>query len=436
MGKVLDTYLSRLILADNPWISGDPIEGWYRTHLPDPYLGRRTQLTLDSRANLVIGPRQAGKSTLIWKHLADTVEACLYLNCEEPALQEWLASPAVFLADLGKLVEGTPVPLLLEEVQHLDNAGLFIKGIIDRHYPAPVFATGSSSFELEDRVRESLAGRAVRHLLLPFSLAEASAGLPGPQAVVDARTREHLDRIQIFGGYPTVHTAAHPDRELAVLVESFIVRDASDRFRIRHPAAFRKVLELAASQIGNLSNNSAWSEVAGVSNDTVAEYLSLMEETHVLRLVRPFIGGKRAELTSTPKVYFVDNGVRNLLFGGFQPIADRPDRGALVENFAFSEILKNINPLLDTVRYWRTKSGTEVDFVVEHQGRLLACEVKAGETRAKLPRPARSFIEAYRPDRFVLVGGDSHPDRELGPTRIQFIRMQQLGAVVADFVSS
>ncbi len=433
---MLDAYLTRVIRSDNPWIGGDSVQAWYRQHLPQPYIERHARLAPDHRACLVAGPRQAGKSTLIWKHLADSEAPCLYLNCEEPAVQQWLDSPATFLADLAQLVEGPPVPLLFEEIQHLDNAGLLLKGIVDRRYPAAVFATGSAAFDLGDRVRESLAGRAVRQLLLPFSLAEVSAELRGPAALVADETRQLFRRMLRFGGYPTVHMAADPERELAILVESFIVRDASDRSKIRLPAAFRKVLELAASQIGNLCKFSAWAEVASVSNDTVAGYISLMEESHVVRLVRPFVGGKRAELTATPKIYFVDNGVRNLLFGGFADPADRADGGALVENFALSEILKSTNPLLDTVRFWRTKAGAEVDFIVEHQGRRLACEVKAGRTGPRLARPARSFIDAYAPERFLQVGDDQHPDQQLSTTRVQFIRMPDLAAEVTDFVSS
>jgi predicted AAA+ superfamily ATPase len=382
-----------------------------------------------------VGPRQAGKSTLIWKYLADKEEPCLFLNCEEPAIREWLASPAVFLADLEKLTE-RPVALFFEEIQRLQDAGLFLKGIVDRGYAASVFATGSSSFDLDSRTRESLAGRALRHLVLPFSLSEAAFVIRGPEALYQRRLEERLSNMLLFGGYPTVFLSEDPEKELAVLAESFIVRDASDRFRVRYPAAFRKVLELASSQIGNLCNYSEWASIAGVSNDTVSEYVRLMEETHVVRLVRPFVGGKRAELTSAPKMYLVDNGVRNIVFGGFNPAARRPDRGALWENFAFSETIKSINPMLDTVRYWRSKGGAEVDFVIEHQGRIIACEAKAGDPRGKLTRAARSFIDAYRPEMFLVVGNRAYPDRDMKETSVRFILMPELGRAVKTFTFS
>ncbi|RPI77468.1 MAG: DUF4143 domain-containing protein [Desulfobacteraceae bacterium] len=153
------------------------------------------------------------------------------------------------------------------------------------------------------------------------------------------------------GGYPTVVLSDKPELKLSGLVEAFIIQDASDRFQVRLPGAFRKILELASSQIGNLCNYSGWASRAGISNDTASEYVQILQGSHIIRLVRPFVDGKRVELTSMPKVFFIDHGIRNLIFGGFQSIAKRPDQGALRENFAFIEIVKNIYPMLDRIRF-------------------------------------------------------------------------------------
>jgi predicted AAA+ superfamily ATPase len=242
--------------------------------------------------------------------------------------------------------------------------------------------------------------------------------------------------MMVFGGYPTVLTAEDPRRELATLVEAFVVRDASDRFRIRHTAALRKILELAASQVGNLVNLSEWAALSGVSNDTVADYCRLLEETHLIRLVRPFVGGKRAEITGARKVFLLDNGIRNQLFGGFPSAAERPDRGALLENLVFTELAKTVHPLLDGLYSWRSKSGAEMDFVLEHQGRLLACEVKAGESRGSLSRSARSFLDAYRPGLLLLVNRSDQPEQTLGPTRVKALRPEALAGAVATFLAA
>lgn len=432
----MNPQLQRVLLAENPWLRGEDLLGWIQRFLPASYIPRRTRLVADHRVVLVVGPRQAGKSTLIWKTLEEAAEPVLYVNCEEPSMREWLSSPSAFLADVAELA-GETRALFFEEVQRLPEAGLFLKGLVDRRTSLRIYATGSSSFDLEAATRESLAGRALRHLLLPLSLAEAGAGLPEPSRLAREEGLSRLvERMMIYGGYPTVLPSEDPRRELASLVEAFVVRDASDRFRIRHTAALRKILELAASQVGNLVNLSDWAALSNVSNDTVADYCRLLEETHLIRLVRPFVGGKRAEITGARKVYLLDNGIRNQLFGGFQTATDRPDRGALLENLVFTELAKTVHPLLDGLSAWRSKSGAEVDFVVEHQGRLLACEVKAGDSRGVLSRSARSFIEAYQPEQFVVVNRRPLPETADGATRVRFLRAEDLAAAVEGFLSA
>ena len=134
-------------------------------------------------------------------------------------------------------------------------------------------------------------------------------------------------------------------------------------------------------------------------------------------------------------VTFIDNGIRNIVFGGFQPVHSRPDRGALWENFAFTEIYKSINPVLDSIGYWRSKAGAEVDFIIEHQGRIAACEIKAGNLRGKIPRGSRSFIEAYQPELFLAVSSGSNHSAEFGKTELRFIQLFELGKTIREWIS-
>jgi uncharacterized protein len=422
MSAIHDT-TRRVLLADNPWLLGEPLDPWFAEHLCDPFVARHTTLAAEEAVTLVVGPRQAGKSTLIWHTQRGTGRPFLYLNGDEPSIRAWLSSPALFLEE-ARALTGTLPDLFFEEVQRVDEPGLFLKGLADRRPGVAIFATGSSSFELEAKTRESLAGRALRAQLLPFSLEERGTISPrdfAPIVAEEARRRD-LEGALVYGGFPRVVLSEDPQVALARLVEAYVIRDASDRFRIRHLAAFRKVLELAASQIGSLVNLSEWAAVAGVSNDTVADYVAIAESTHVLKRVHPFVGGRRAELTARPKVYFVDNGIRNQLFGGFPGLRERADRGALMENLVLGEIMKSMNPLLDTVRYWRTKSGAEVDFVVEHRGQILAVEVKAGDPRGRVTRSARSFIEAYRPSALLVVSMAPRHEMEVLDVPVRFIR--------------
>jgi hypothetical protein len=431
----MQDHILRVVQADNPWLANLALlSEWVARYLPSEFIPRDTVLQPDEKVCLVVGPRQVGKSTLIWKYMSATQKPFLFLNCEEMAVREWLISPAMFLQDLHNLID-PPVPLFFEEIQRIPEAGLFLKGLVDRKPGMLIFATGSSSFDLEAKTRESLAGRASRHLLLPLSLSEISKRTNEKSPILrNQYIEKEIERMLCYGGYPTVILSGQPELELSGLVESFIIRDASDRFQVRLPAAFRKILELAASQIGNLCNYSEWASLAGISNDTVSEYVQLLQDSHIIRLVRPFVGGKRAELTSMPKVFFIDHGIRNLIFGGFQPVAKRPDQGALWENFAFEEIYKNVHPMLDSIRFWRSKSGAEVDLVIEHQGHLAACEVKAGDVRGKISRSARSFIEAYAPELFFIVSGKSYDSLKIENTEVQFVHFLELGSLLRDWV--
>lgn len=324
--------------------------------------------------------------------------------------------------------------LFFEEVQYLDEALLFLKGCVDLDPRRRIVATGSSSFTLQGRTRESLAGRARRTLLLPFSLDEvaASSSLPALPAVREQHVAALWKKLVTQGGYPEPWLAEEPEPVLRSLVEAFVLRDISDLHTIERPAVFRKLLELAAADIGNLINQADWASLAQASTSTVHRYLAIAEEAHLVRRVPPFVGGRRAEITATPKIYFLDTGLRNALFGGFAPLDNRADRGALWENAVFSELAKNLD-LLDEIRFWRTKNGAEVDFVVRRQGRLLAIEVKATALqRPKITRAARSFVAAYSPEALIILHSGDSMDDEAEGVPILFRRPWELSTLLGE----
>jgi predicted AAA+ superfamily ATPase len=420
-----------VLLADNPWLEGENNREWVAKHIPSPFVARRTKIEFGDRVSLVIGPRQAGKSTLLWETLSKLDSPCLYVNCEERSVVEWATSPALFVQGLESLVPAGAA-VFFEEVQNLEEAGLFLKGLVDRKTGCRFCATGSSSYELESKTRESLAGRAERHLLLPFCFEELTADVEKPASLAQKKARQVVDNLIFYGGYPAVYLGEKKEALLTSLVESFIIRDASDRFRIKHTAAFRKLLELMASQVGNLCNYSEWAAGLGISTDTVREYAAVLSDAHVVKLVRPYVGGKRAEITGTPKVYFVDNGIRNRLFGGFGQKEVRADKGALMENYVFTELYKNIHPLMDSIRFWRSKAGAEVDFVVEKDGKLIGVEVKSGKTGGKLSRSAHSFIDAYSPKNFWVVSDEPYSGFSKDKTRVDFIAPIELERILGE----
>ena len=434
----MDQITFQVLFGHNPWLQAP--EKWMESvqkHLPRPYVPRALSSEWKSEKNkvyLVIGPRQSGKSTFIWHYLSTQSEPFLMINCEEQSLRNLCESPALFLREIQEIISKVP-GLFFEEIQHLPEAGLFLKGLVDLKPEVPVFVTGSASYNLKSKTRESLAGRAVRHYLLPFGLREL---LPenAPPFVLKQKKESLLKNMVLWGGYPEVFLSENRQAVLAQLVEAFVLRDASDVYRIKRPDAFRKLLSLAASQIGNLVNFSSWAANSGVSVTTVMEYVNIMAESHIVKLAQPFVGGKRAEITSTPKIYFLDNGLRNFLFGGFTSLDQRGDLGALMENFVFTELCKNTNPLLDSILYWRSTSGAEVDFIIRKSDAIWAIEVKAGSMkRPAITRSLRSFIQAYGPEN-VLVLNDTLQDRmEMEGTKILFDTLASLPERLAGLAS-
>jgi len=429
----MDRSLLVTLQIHNPWLERPGEQAKLLTvDFPSPFLPRSRRLVAGAgRAELVVGPRQAGKSTWIRHSLSGQTAPVLILHAEEPRVRELCRSPAEALHALQPVLSDDTL-LVLEEVQHLADAPLFIKGLVDLQPRRRIVVTGSSSFQFQSKTTESLAGRARRTLMLPFSMEEIStiANRERVAPIVEEELRSLWSRLLVFGGYPRPWFDPEPVSELHRLAESFVLKDASDLHTIDRPDAFRKLLELAAADVGNLVNLSAWASHAGVSRDTVARYLEIAADAHILRLVPPFRGGKRAEITGTPKVYLIDNGLRNTLFAGFGRVDQRADAGALWENAVFSELLKRTR-LLDEIYFWRTKNGAEVDFVVRRDQKLLALQVKSGmPARPQLGRAARSFIRAYRPECFGVINGSINHDDTLDGVPIRYRRPWEIGELL------
>jgi len=433
----MDRDLQTILLRDNPWISSpESCRSWLNSHLPVNYYER--DAIVDNRkrwrnrdsAHLVTGPRQAGKTTAVWAHLSTKGKPALFVDCEQWPVRNWCRSAPLFLDSLEQMLD-RPVTLFFDEIQHLEEAGLFLKGLVDRKPGVSILVSGSSAFHLGSKTRESLAGRATRTTLLPFSLKEVCSVIKSSAPIAaEKETIRLMERHFIFGGYPPVWLSESPEPLLVDLVEAIVMRDASDLFRIDRPDAFRKILRLAAGQAGNLLNLSEWAALSGISRNTAASYLDILESSHIIRLLPPFTGGKRSEITRRPKVFLFDNGIRNQLIGDFNPLENRGDAGQLVENWVFGELAKYC-PRDASIHFWRSTSGTEVDFVVQRGKKLMAVEVKAKKlVRPQLSRSSRSFIEAYQPVVLCVINSSLEYEMILGRTEVLFRRPFEIEEVL------
>ncbi len=433
----MDQWVRERLLLLNPWLEeparfGEEVGRRLPARLVPRRLARAPAVER-GKVRLVVGPRQAGKSTLVWSDLAGAeARSVLFILGEEPLLRGWASSPLVMMRDLDAELPSVRT-LFFDELQHVDNAALMLKGLVDARRGYQIVATGSSSFHLMDRVRESLAGRATRQVLLPFSVAELAAEDAAlPPAVARQRRTEVVRRMLVDGSYPGVWLAVDPRRELLELVEAFVLRDVSDRFRIQRPEAFRRLLQLLAGQIGQMLNLAELASHLGIAVSTVREYVNLLEETWIVRLLPPFAGGRRVEVTSAARVHFVDLGLRNAVLGLLDhDLERRPDLGALVEGLTFSELLKSVGPGWG-LHYWRAKGGAEVDFVLVQGERRIAVEAKVHPRRA-MSRSLRSFIAAYAPELVLIVTLAPSASAAQAPDdrRIRVVPLDQLGEEIA-----
>lgn len=323
--------------------------------------------------------------------------------------------------------------VFIDEIQRLENPGKFLKGIYDLNLPIKLIITGSSSLEIKSKIFESLTGRKRVFQLWPFSFNEYLSSYE--PALLDLIKKEKISSLNkkkicdyfldfvIFGGYPRVVLSKNNEEKIKTLNEiysSYIEKDIVGFMKIKNPLTFSKLVTLLGDQIGNLVNLKEISNTLGINFRTTENHLSALENTFVIKLVRPYFTNARKELTKMPKVYFADNGLRNLAVKYFASFSDNRDKGKLLENFVYSSLIKEWD---GTVNYWRTKDKSEVDFVLkDYYGRIISIEVKSRELRKpEISRSFRSFIERYNPQTAFVVNLSLEEKIKINHTRIEFI---------------
>jgi len=379
---------------------------------------------------ILLGARQTGKTTLLVEMARRALAKGLflpehthYLDLDTMRCEDVLASNRSLLDFLGLDAadhKARPRLVLIDEIQRLETPGLFLKSVHDLGLPLKIAVTGSSSLEIRSRVRESLAGRSIRFHLWPLT----------PEECLGTDLGE-IDRYLQFGGFPAVvleKDAAGRQRVLANLLAAYLDRDIVDFLRVEKLQEFRSFLQLLAAQAGGLVNLNEMSNTLAVSRDTLSRYLLYLENTFVVRVLRPFIGNPRGELTKMPKVYFADLGMRNLLAGRLGARLKALDRGPLLENLV--EILLRLDPRTEDLFFWRTRGGAEVDFVWRVRGEIYAVEVKAAKaSRPAVSRSLSAFLKAYRPRRAAVVAPDAEGEILCHGIPVHFLPPERVGSL-------
>ncbi|HUU26842.1 MAG TPA: ATP-binding protein [archaeon] len=383
-------------------------------------------------AVVLTGPRQSGKTTTLLRIFG---ERCRYVSLEPPDIRSAAS------ADPRGFLEMFPPPVIFDEVQYAPDLLPYIKEMIDsdRDSTGRFFLTGSQNLLLMQRVTESLAGRAAILRLLPLSRREAEnrslAPLPweSGQGLLPASQTSPLHLWESFlrGGYPEL--LAYPERDISLwqasYIQTYLERDVRSLRQVGDLSQFQYFLRSLAARNAQLLSLSELARDLGLSVNTVKAWLSVLEATYQVIVLRPFYANVGKRLVKTPKVYFTDLGTLCHLCGLKDPAhaASGPMGGSIMETAVLMEVFKalihrGIDP---QVYFWRTSAGTEVDIIAEISGRLVPIEIKLSAT----PRPSMAAsIRAFQQDLgekaapgYVVHPGDITLPLGSGVTALPFV---------------
>lgn len=339
-----------------------------------------------SKAIIILGPRQVGKTTLL-KDLSSNLTDVLWLNADEPDVQELFDNPT---STLLKIELGSIKVLIIDEAQRIKNIGIKLKLITDQLKDIQLIVTGSSAFELSNEINEPLTGRKWEYRLFPMSFEE----LVNHHGLL--KEKRLLTHRLIFGYYPDVVTGAGSEKEILLqLSDSYLYKDVLVWNKIKKSDRLIKLLQALAFQVGNQVSFNELGNTVGLDKETVESYIQLLEQAFIIFRLPTFNRNLRSELKKTRKIYFFDNGIRNALIANFQQIGLRQDTGALWENFMVSERMKYnaYNNKRANTYFWRTSQQQEVDYIEEYDGQIYAYEFKWNTK--KNTRITKAFTNAY-----------------------------------------
>lgn len=348
---------------------------------------------------ILYGARQVGKTTLAKEILNKYPEDSVYLNCDEPDVRAALTGKT---STYMKSFLGDKRFVILDEAQRVANIGLSLKLLCDAYPDMQVLATGSSSFELSDKVSEPLTGRKAEFLLYPFSLQELRT------AYTALDIDRLLDRRMVYGMYPEIALKAGPvDEALKSLARSYSYKDVLKYHNIKNHETLEKLLQALALQIGSEVSYNELAGLLGIDKNTVSSYIQILEKAFIIFRVGPFSRNLRNELKKLRKIYFYDTGLRNALINNLNPPDLRADTGGLWENFMITERKKFLaNNGRDVQGYfWRTQQMQEVDYIEASGEKLAAFEIKWKRSR---PNPPRAFADAYPDALYNCVNRDNY----------------------------
>lgn len=419
------------------------------------------------------GPRQSGKTTLLMmlrdyllKEKKVNPKNIVFLTFEDrEILEKFSASAKDFVQSFIGNRKNEKFYFLIDEVHYLPEAGQKLKLLYDLFENIKFIVTGSSSprpshgclilrdeergsLELTGKTAKFLVGRMFSFYLYQCSFEEFikvksqqlnNVHQEKKNTIAEFITKnknfhlkedifcddfkKYFDEYSLYGGYPEVIKTDEPETKKMILkniFETYITKDIVELLRINNISKFRTVVLLLANQIGNLINYNTLSTDSRSYFREIKHYLSILEETFVISLLRPYFKNKITELKKNPKVYFIDTGLRNYAINNFNEINIRSDTGQLIENISFAQLKMRYQDFL--IKYWRTLAKAEVDFILDLGGEIIPIEVKYYHlSEPKISRGLRNFIGEYNPKKVLVLTKGFIGEQKIGISIIKFI---------------
>jgi len=350
---------------------------------------------------VIYGPRRAGKTTLIQQFLRRYPDKYLLTTGEDRDFQAILASESV---NKIKNSFSDYTLLVVDEGQAAEHIGLGLKIIVDHIPGIRVIATGSSSFELANKMGEPLTGRQTIITLFPLSAIEFKNQFGAFELA------QKLPDFLIYGSYPEALSKQSYDEKakyLRTLVNSYLYKDILELEQIRNSKKLKDLVTLLAFQIGKEVSINELATQLGLAKQTVDRYLDLLEKSFVIFKLRAFSRNLRKEVSKTARYYFYDTGIRNAVINNFNSLELRNDVGELWENYLFMERMKKLSYLGpdSNLYFWRTYDQKEIDLVEERGGHLFGYEFKYGKRQIKVPK---DWKKAYPTAEFSVIDRDNY----------------------------
>lgn len=321
---------------------------------------------------VILGPRQAGKTTLA----RETFKKHTYVNLEDPQiLQNVVTDPKSFLRQYEN-----KHGIIIDEFQHAPQLLSYIQIEADeKNRPGYFVLTGSQNFLMNQAITQSLAGRAGILDLLPLSIHELERNKTLPEAP---------ETLIFKGGYPRIYAQEMTPGELfPSYIRTYVERDVRQLINVDNLRLFQKFMSLCAGRVGQQLNIADLASTCGIDQKTVTKWLSILEASYIVFLLQPHYKKFTKRVTKTPKLYFYDTGLvcALLKIRSADDVVNSPFKGALFECLIVADFYKQYynSGLVPALSYWRDQNGRiEIDCLIDVHTQLLPVEIKSAETIA------------------------------------------------------